>query len=577
MAGTTKNYRLHDIQIPDQLINSMPQINQTVYLYTIKIEPGFTALPDSDDAGTEIFHKLFKSNRSYGILTSIPLPRIGDMKFYQSFGMINCSINHNTTKIFINDANELRKLQKFHYVLFHNILDIKKSFFVFDLKNSYIIVPTILEEIDWSIIESFQSWSSLRKKTTEECTRAKYNPEEWLYNVVCPWYRADYATRYVVTNVYEQLTPLSPFPNSSYPTYASYVTDKYNVPVIRNDQFLIQVKGITTRLNRLNPGQGEGGRKKTVTRGRELLIPELCHNFKYPGDLWLKATNLPSILHRLPYLLHAEKLRINLNKYVGINIVDYYPEPVIDNMIKSADPLERAEISNSIIYPKPNESKEVEINHVTLLSQTSDCPWPVTEEPVDLERKFDKIYPFEIDYYYDFINRKFDGLSLIDKNNTTLSQRVYKNQQLPMALCDTPPNDKLVINLLHLNQSSSTIRGVEQHELLAALTAASSADVFNMERLEVLGDAFLKFGASLYLIETHENWHEGYLTTIKGTMVSNRNLCYNAIRMKIPGMIKVQNFNPKDDWLPPMLMVPEFVQVITMRIKRFYSIISFNF
>lgn len=64
-----------------------------------------------------------------------------------------------------------------------------------------------------------------------------------------------------------------------------------------------------------------------------------------------------------------------------------------------------------------------------------------------------------------------------------------------------------------------------------------------MELFEVLGDAFLKFSVSFFLIQKHIDWHEGFLTTIKGQIVGNRNLCYSAIRHKLPGMIKVNQFN----------------------------------
>lgn len=77
----------------------------------------------------------------------------------------------------------------------------------------------------------------------------------------------------------------------------------------------------------------------------------------------------------------------------------------------------------------------------------------------------------------------------------------------------------------------------------------------------MLGDAFLKFGVSLYLIQKHSEWQEGSLTSMKGQIVGNRNLCYAAIRLKLPGMIKIHNFSPKHDWQPPMFKVEDQVQV----------------
>lgn len=561
LAGTTKNYRIHDIRIPMQLRDSMPKEKQSAYLYIIKIEPAFSPTNDGDD-NTEVFHELFSTERTYGILTAKQLPRLGSMKFYQSFGAIKCSISHWESKVVIKSEEELMRLQKFNFTLFNDLLEIKKSFLVYDLKDSFIVVPTICGEIDWDIVRAFQTWSPLQRKIESERERATYTPEDWLHKVICPWYRSDQVTRYVVTRVREDLTPASAFPNEIFTSYAAYVEEKYNEIVVKNDQFMIQVKGITTSFNRINPGIGEDGRRKTNVRGPELLIPELCHNFNYPGDLWLKATVMPSILHRLPQLLHAENMRLELNKVVGLDIINYEPMPVIEKMAKvQLPPEEKPMITNAIVFPKPSERqpKKLDKREIIPLSQSVDCPWPETSEPIDLERNFDQVHPIEIDYYCGFIAGKFSEMR-IDCSNGNSSNSIMANGSSPatQALCDASLEEKSRIELLSPIEPS---RGVEQHELVAAFTAASAGDVFDMERYEVLGDAFLKFGTSLYLIQRHIDWHEGHLTLVKGTIVSNRNLCYNAINIQLPGMIKIHNFQPKDDWQPPMLRTPDFVQV----------------
>lgn len=48
----------------------------------------------------------------------------------------------------------------------------------------------------------------------------------------------------------------------------------------------------------------------TVEDLQEHLIPELCWKINFPALYWLKATTLPSILHRISQLLIAEDLRV---------------------------------------------------------------------------------------------------------------------------------------------------------------------------------------------------------------------------------------------------------------------------
>lgn len=67
-------------------------------------------------------------------------------------------------------------------------------------------------------------------------------------------------------------------------------------------------------------------------------------------------------------------------------------------------------------------------------------------------------------------------------------------------------------------------------------------DVFDMERFETIGDAFLKFIASLYLFKSHAKWHEGHLTSLKGRMVSNRNLFYIGTDYGLASMLKTTKF-----------------------------------
>lgn len=67
-----------------------------------------------------------------------------------------------------------------------------------------------------------------------------------------------------------------------------------------------------------------------------------------------------------------------------------------------------------------------------------------------------------------------------------------------------------------------------------------------MERYEVLGDAFLKFIASLFLFKRHEEYHEGFLTSLKGQIVGNRNLFYIGDQMGLSGMLKTSMFTAKE-------------------------------
>lgn len=185
-AGTKKNFRMHDIVVPTALIDSSPQLNTQLYLYELDIQPNFSIKGIKDDNIT-IFHNLLQSSKSFGILTTKMLPRMGLMQFYQSFGQISCKVSYEPKLITLGNTKNMDQLKRFHCILFRNVLDVWKEFFVYDQKDSVIIVPTKDHQIDWNLVGRFQSWPNLQPKTVAQRKNVEYKPDDWLYSVVCPW------------------------------------------------------------------------------------------------------------------------------------------------------------------------------------------------------------------------------------------------------------------------------------------------------------------------------------------------------------------------------------------------------
>lgn len=57
----------------------------------------------------------------------------------------------------------------------------------------------------------------------------------------------------------------------------------------------------------------------------ENLVAELCVHFAFPSVLWLKATCLPTILHRVANLLQAEELRQKIAREIGVGCTELPP------------------------------------------------------------------------------------------------------------------------------------------------------------------------------------------------------------------------------------------------------------
>lgn len=108
--------------------------------------------------------------------------------------------------------------------------------------------------------------------------------------------------------------------------------------------------------------------------------------------------------------------------------------------------------------------------------------------------------------------------------------------------------------------------------VLQALTMSNANDGINLERLETIGDSFLKYAITTYLYCTYENVHEGKLSHLRSRQVSNLNL-YRLGRRKVLGEFMIATkFEPHDNWLPPCYYVPKDLEkaLIEARIPTCY-------
>ncbi|XP_021741889.1 dicer-like protein 4 isoform X2 [Chenopodium quinoa] len=85
---------------------------------------------------------------------------------------------------------------------------------------------------------------------------------------------------------------------------------------------------------------------------------------------------------------------------------------------------------------------------------------------------------------------------------------------------------------------------VTAERVFEALTTERCHEGFSLERLEVLGDSFLKFAVGRHLFLKHEAFDEGQLTRRRSNLVNNSNLCKLAIKNKLQGYIRDQEFDP---------------------------------
>lgn len=119
----------------------------------------------------------------------------------------------------------------------------------------------------------------------------------------------------------------------------------------------------------------------------------------------------------------------------------------------------------------------------------------------------------------------------------------------------------LVPSILHKVQSAlvvdqlcetilSPLQFKDRNLVAAAITAPSAQELTDYNRLEFLGDSFLKFSTSLTLMAKHLRYHEGILAHQKDHIVSNGRLARAAIDKGLDQFILTKAFTGLK-WRPP--------------------------
>ncbi|XP_045523187.1 endoribonuclease Dicer isoform X2 [Pieris brassicae] len=577
LAGTKKRVRKHKKVYPSYF-NALPSIGkQKFYLHLLKLDVSFAKPTESREIA---LYDLLKMDEGFGFLTMQPLPDICDFPMYLRVGQVMTNIQMNYACVTLDTA-QLQLVKRFHFFIFDQLLAVAKKFVIFDGSvNCLYVVPTIKKtgfDIDWNVMRTHTEIEPIEIPSDKKRASTKAKRETHHSKVVTPWYKPYLIPdRYVVTKVLEYMTPQSQFVTNSFETYADYYINKHQLQLLGpQDQPLLEVVRINTKMNCLLP---RGTTIKSLSEKqmklvalaqddekpkafKEIFVPELCTKYDFPSVLWYKAYMLPSIIHRITMLLVAHELRAQISK--DINYGKPHPQtgkkwlPIETNINIAKKSLlsqiEEPAANNSIDRisdPVVSISMKESLYQLQKKKMSAEYAWEENAEPIDIERNITEVTLLDIECY-----DTFAMAPLYDEKNRDFS--LPKNRP-PIGTAIMPPpltySDKI-----HLLSCKATNNGPELRDVLAALTTINSHDSFNLERVETLGDAFLKFAATLYLFHKFPKLNEGQLTNIKGRLIGNRNLFYAGNRIGLGGRIKVEQFSPRMDFVVPGFLAPQEV------------------
>nr|XP_040055515.1 LOW QUALITY PROTEIN: endoribonuclease Dicer [Gasterosteus aculeatus aculeatus] len=470
-------------------------------------------------------------------------------------------------------------------------------------------------DMDFMFMEDIERSEARTGIPTTQYT--KQNPftfklEDYQDAVIIPRYRNfDQPHRFYVADVYTDLTPLSKFPSPEYETFAEYYKTKYNLDLSNLNQPLLDVDHTSSRLNLLTPrhlnqkgkalplSSAEKRKAKWESlQNKQILVPELCAIHPIPASLWRKAVCLPSILYRLHCLLTAEELRAQTASEAGVGAQTLPPDfryPNLDfGWKRSID--SKAFISLSDSGSEDDEAdcpfQETESPDRDPLSRPSSCSSPQPEQGPqaapgpgeatctrNLTNGTALVTDMHEEPLHQHDNCQRSQLGSPGRAPTTTSAhsppppsdgctpgRTWHHAFKATSVCspaatgpDAPaassPRPAAAPHHEAPTRDSPKSLGPNPGLILQALTLSNASDGFNLERLEMLGDSFLKHAITTYLFCTYPDAHEGRLSYMRSKKVSNCNLYRLGKKKGLPSRMVVSIFDPPVNWLPPGYVV----------------------
>ena len=234
------------------------------------------------------------------------------------------------------------------------------------------------------------------------------------------------------------------------------------------------------------------------------LVPELVYIHALPASVWKQTVLIPSVLHRLNGLLVAEEFRLNFVQQTNIGI-DRLPSNGSTSTIWK--PMNAKKITASSAQKLSNKFSPIDSHEQVKSSQRNldPCADPDSLWNLDL---------FEADQCSPISEESPPDISkAIDCHNLQITSSVKVDPRSNLSF-DQP------------NPREYSEYGPSPAYILEALTMARADDGFSMERLETIGDSFLKLATSIYVYgqSAARNFNEGFLSKMRSSRICNKHL-----------------------------------------------------
>ncbi|CAH3192487.1 unnamed protein product, partial [Porites evermanni] len=470
-GGPKKQMRVYERKVPQVFRGSLPQENQSQYLTAITM----TITKLTSRQGLDVSQRYFKDGvcHLFGLLTNFPIPELRSFKLYPDYGEVRITLKCHKSLLNAPIARQdLKTVQKFHCFLFSQVLCEPVELRPKGSDGSTDGYFVVLTKSDGFDVDYDSMRHTLTRQTSQEWSTGESSKID--VDMVVSKNYTESRQKFAVLRVRHDLSPTSPFPDKSKAkTYEGYFQKHYGKSFTTMEQPLIEVKGISERVNFL-VNRKVAAKSKSDGIG---LFPELCNVLPISASLLGVSLMLPSILHRVNALLLVGDV-----KEMVAGVRDDRGESSLPS-IGAGDSRDEESLLRT---NKDSFTSKMDVGHEDYSDDSDD---DVDDFPA----------------LFSDLKKLFSG-----------------------KRAAVHPDSAFV---------------------LQALTTTHSKDAFNLERLEMLGDTFLKLAVSLHLYCTYREKGEGKLTQRKIRQISNLALFRAAKKTSLSGFQQSTEL-ARDVWCP---------------------------
>lgn len=338
--------------------------------------------------------------------------------------------------------------------------------------------------------------------------------------------------------------------------FKEFYKQRYDLNLRDTDNPLIHV-GFFKKISKCFNINSFVGKKPKESIQHRFFPIELLMNYPLSGCLTQWLMSIPYVLFRLEQICVSHEFIEQISIDFNWNNVNYDSKFDVDTVLKGSLKKRSSDDDvDEIVDEKNIELIDVDNFSLNTKMNTTESQFTKVFDSIEREESLENNVPIEDDLSN--VDGVFENFYLILKS---FLPKIQMDKKKYFSIERTKIGFGETSGFRHTGDIERYIEGhfdtfwmedcPQPAQILQCLTLKKINDMWNLEHLETVGDAFIKMTSALYLYFNYERYEEGKLVELKSQMISNMNLYNLALRKDLHKIIFGKTFEYKKSWMPP--------------------------